>query len=94
MATEYPEDEDWKKREQWEEQREERGAERSEDWFLLQNSKQVMRTDAGEMRVVKSFASKNVQKPMHIGFITMEPKSLFIPQYLDSSLILFIRRGM
>lgn len=30
---------------------------------------------------------------MHIGFITMEPKTLFVPQYIDSNLILFVERG-
>jgi hypothetical protein len=31
---------------------------------------------------------------MHVGFITMEPKTLFVPQYLDSNIVLFVRRGM
>ena len=30
---------------------------------------------------------------MHIGFITMEPETLFVPQYIDSNLILFVQRG-
>ncbi|KAI4382335.1 hypothetical protein MLD38_008312 [Melastoma candidum] len=30
---------------------------------------------------------------MHIGFITMEPQTLFIPQYVDSNLVLFVSRG-
>lgn len=30
---------------------------------------------------------------MHIGFITMEPKTLFVPQYVDSNLILFVQLG-
>lgn len=68
--------------------------EETDDWFLLQESKPVMSTDAGEMRVVKSFRGMIADGPMHIGFITMEPKTLFIPQYLDSSLIIFIRRGI
>jgi hypothetical protein len=92
-------EEDWRR----EREERERGRERereeteeeeeTEDWFLLQDSKDVMKTDAGEMRVVRSLGGRIVDRPMHIGFITMEPKSLFIPQYLDSSLILFIRRG-
>ncbi|KAI9076134.1 hypothetical protein K1719_041832 [Acacia pycnantha] len=65
----------------------------SNDMFLLQESKQVVKTDAGEMRVTQSNGGRIVDRPMHIGFINMEPKSLFIPQYLDSNLILFIRRG-
>ncbi|XP_022732472.1 vicilin-like seed storage protein At2g28490 [Durio zibethinus] len=64
-----------------------------EEWFLLPDSKPVMKTDAGEMRVVKSLGGRIIEKPLHIGFITMEPNTLFIPQYLDSSLILFVRAG-
>ncbi|KAF5744682.1 hypothetical protein HS088_TW07G00259 [Tripterygium wilfordii] len=71
----------------------EKHPEEEEPSFLLQDSKKVFRTDAGEMRVVRSFGGRIVDRPMHIGFITMEPQSLFIPQYLDSSLIIFIRLG-
>ncbi|RVW97349.1 Vicilin-like seed storage protein [Vitis vinifera] len=75
-----------------EERQESEGGEH--ELFLMHDSKQMVKTDAGEMRVVRSAAGRSiVEKPMHIGFITMEPKSLFVPQYLDSSLILFIRRG-
>ncbi|XP_052172984.1 vicilin-like seed storage protein At2g28490 [Diospyros lotus] len=66
------------------------------DMFLLKEMKQVVKTDAGNMRVTRcSNAGGRMmdQRPMHIGFITMEPNSLFIPQYLDSNLILFVRRG-
>ncbi|KAI4322230.1 hypothetical protein L6164_021941 [Bauhinia variegata] len=73
--------------EEWEE------VQRPDHWFLLRNMKQVIQTPAGQMRVVKSYFGRIVDHPMHIGFITMEPRTLFIPQYLDSSLILFIRRG-
>ncbi|XWS52707.1 hypothetical protein CRYUN_Cryun11dG0093800 [Craigia yunnanensis] len=74
--------------------REEKGEEsRREEWFLLPDSKLVMKTDAGEMRVIRSLARRIIEKPLHIGFITMEPKTFFIPQYLDSSLILFVRTG-
>ena len=94
-------EEDWRREREERERGREREREReeteeeeeTEDWFLLQDSKDVVKTDAGEMRVVRSLGGRIVDRPMHIGFITMEPKSLFIPQYLDSSLILFIRRG-
>ncbi|KAI3461457.1 hypothetical protein Pfo_018120 [Paulownia fortunei] len=69
------------------------GRREGEEWFLLQDSKRVVKTDAGDMKVVRGFGGRFMKSPMHIGFITMEPKSLFIPQYLDSSLILFIGRG-
>ncbi|XP_050370459.1 vicilin-like seed storage protein At2g28490 [Argentina anserina] len=90
-------DEDWgRQREDPDQEQEEQEHEAmmgDEDWFLLQNSKQVVKTKAGEMRVVKSVRGRIVDKPMHIGFITMEPKSLFVPQYMDSSLILFVQSG-
>ncbi|KAL6563607.1 hypothetical protein OROGR_002566 [Orobanche gracilis] len=85
-------------RERWEGEGEGggRGGRKGEEWFLLQESKHVIRTDAGDMRVVRGGGRSVINKsppPMHIGFITMEPRSLFIPQYLDSTLILFIRTG-
>ena len=84
-----------KERRKERERREEKGeGSGREEWFLLPNSKPVMKTDAGEMRVVRSLGGRIIEKPLHIGFITMEPKTLFIPQYLDSSLILFVRTGM
>lgn len=64
-----------------------------EDIFVMGEPKHVVKTEAGNMKVFKGFRGKISERPMHIGFITMEPKSLFIPQYMDSTLILFIRRG-
>ncbi|KAK6926833.1 Cupin 1 [Dillenia turbinata] len=75
---------------------EEEGYEKEkEDMFLLQESKHVLKTEAGEMRifVTPPHGGLLVERPLHIGFLTMEPKTLFIPQYLDSSLIIFIRGG-
>ncbi|KAJ7949015.1 Vicilin-like seed storage protein [Quillaja saponaria] len=98
MTLEFLEEEDWRRgreeREDWrrgKEGREER-EEVSEDWFLMRDS-EYSKLMAGDIRVVRSPGGRIVDRPMHIGFITMEPKSLFIPQYLDSSLIIFIRRG-
>ncbi|KAL9171140.1 hypothetical protein ABFS82_04G190700 [Erythranthe guttata] len=51
-------------------------------WFVLQDSKHVVKTDAGDMRVVGGFGSKFMTSPMHVGFITMELRTLFIPQYV------------
>lgn len=86
IREEEEEEEGW-----WREREEAIGR---EERFLMKDSKQVIETEAGEMRVMKSPYSRVLDRPMHIGFITMEPKSLFVPQYLDSSLILFVRRGM
>ncbi|KAL8166056.1 hypothetical protein V2J09_007555 [Rumex salicifolius] len=73
---------------------------RGEDFFLLGEGKRVMRSEAGEMRVVKGFgygggrySTGIAERPLHIGFITMEPRSMFVPQYLDSTIVLFLRRG-
>ncbi|XP_043699307.1 vicilin-like seed storage protein At2g28490 isoform X2 [Telopea speciosissima] len=61
--------------------------------FLLHRSIQMIKTEAGEMRVVKGLRMKGMENPIHIGFINMEPKALLIPQYIDSNLIIFVRRG-
>ncbi|XP_057525937.1 vicilin-like seed storage protein At2g28490 [Amaranthus tricolor] len=66
---------------------------RGKDVFLMKESEKVVRTEAGEMRLVRGHGGRMVERPLHIGFITMEPKTLFVPQYLDSSLIIFLRRG-
>ncbi|XP_028775865.1 vicilin-like seed storage protein At2g28490 [Neltuma alba] len=92
MGKDYvEEEEDWRSEEP--ERKERWLPAESSDWFLLRRSRQLIKTDAGEMKVTESYGGRVVDRPMHIGFINMEPKSLFIPQYLDSSLILFIRRG-
>lgn len=65
----------------------------SSRWFLMHDSEHVFRTDAGEMRIMRTFADKYLGRFLHIGFISMEPKTLLIPQYMDSSLTIFIRRG-
>lgn len=81
--------------EEWSEGGDEGGTGRreGEEWLLLQDSKRVVRTDAGSMKVVRGSGGRFMRSPMHIGFITMEPQSMFIPQYLDATLILFVRRG-
>ncbi|KAK7402142.1 hypothetical protein VNO78_14172 [Psophocarpus tetragonolobus] len=65
----------------------------SDKLFLMMKSKHVAKTDAGEMRVLESYGGGNSDRRLNIGFITMEPRSLFIPQYLDSTLIIFVRSG-
>lgn len=91
------EEEDWwreRQREEEEQEREGRGRyPQGEDWFVLRDSRRVVQTEAGEMRVVRSPGGRILDRQLHMGFITMEPKSLFVPQYIDSSLIIFIRRG-
>ncbi|XP_048140566.1 vicilin-like seed storage protein At2g28490 [Rhodamnia argentea] len=81
------EEREWRRRERG------GGGGEEEDFFLLHDSKHVFRTEAGEMKVVRSFGGRIVERPMHIGFITMDPQTLFVPQYLDSNLVLFVRRG-
>ncbi|CAL4939257.1 unnamed protein product [Urochloa decumbens] len=66
--------------------------------FVLDRLEKVVESEGGQVRVVRgqpwppsAWACR--EGLMHIGFITMEPKTLFVPQYLDSSIILFVRRG-
>eukprot|EP00258_Populus_trichocarpa_P008086 XP_002313331.2 vicilin-like seed storage protein At2g28490 [Populus trichocarpa] len=80
-------------KEDWRGDRDETQIDREEEWLLLQDSKRVVKTDAGEMMVLRNYGGRIIDRPMHIGFITMEPRTLFVPQYIDSSLILFIRTG-
>ncbi|XP_045802941.1 vicilin-like seed storage protein At2g28490 [Trifolium pratense] len=66
---------------------------KSDKLFLLENSKSMVKTDAGEMRVLEGYGGRISDRRLHIGFIDMEPNSLFVPQYLDSTLILFVLSG-
>jgi len=66
----------------------------SKNLFLMQNSKSVVKTHAGELRLFKNNDDRFLDRHMHIGLLNMEPRSLFIPQYLDSNLIIFVRRGI
>ncbi|KAJ1297241.1 hypothetical protein BS78_01G362500 [Paspalum vaginatum] len=66
--------------------------------FVLDRMEKVVESEGGQVRVVRGQpwppASAACRKGlMHIGFITMEPKTLFVPQYLDSSITLFVQRG-
>ncbi|MCD7454187.1 hypothetical protein HAX54_023901, partial [Datura stramonium] len=86
-----------RRRESEEEEEEEESEQKTqgEKWFLLRRLHDVVKTDAGSMRLVKGGYRRGsfLHSPMHIGFISMEPNSLFIPQYLDSDLVLFVHHG-
>ncbi|KAJ4793183.1 Vicilin-like antimicrobial peptides 2-2 [Rhynchospora pubera] len=82
--------------EEWEEKGSKRGL------FILDKWEKVVESEGGEVRVVRGFGSPmdhgsgfdGLRKGLlHIGLILMEPKTLFVPQYLDAGLILFVRRG-
>ena len=75
------------------EEREE-GHPRPDKLFMMLKSKRVAQTDAGEMRVLESYGGRILERRLNIGFINMEPRSLFIPQYIDSTLIIFLRSGI
>ncbi|KAK7261391.1 hypothetical protein RIF29_27700 [Crotalaria pallida] len=61
--------------------------------FIMRNSKRMVKTDAGEMRVLESYGGRIMDRRLNIGFIAMEPRSLFVPQYLDSTFIIFVSSG-
>lgn len=71
----------------------EKGGDESKRLFMLKDSKQVVKTEAGEVKVISGPKLDRDMPNMHIGFISMEPNSLFIPQYIDANLIFFVRRG-
>jgi hypothetical protein len=60
--------------------------------FVLDKVEKVVDSEGGQVRVVRGQPWPPASF-MHIGFITMEPKTLFVPQYMDSNLILFVQRG-
>lgn len=65
----------------------------SRGMFVLDRLEKVVESEGGQVRVVRGQAWPHREGLMHIGFITMEPKTLFVPQYLDSGLTLFVQRG-
>ncbi|XP_004984460.2 vicilin-like seed storage protein At2g28490 [Setaria italica] len=80
------------------EQEEGEGKGKGRGLFVLDRLEKVVESEGGQVRVVRgqpwppaSFACR--EGLMHLGFITMEPRTLFVPQYLGSNVILFVRRG-
>ncbi|VFQ98102.1 unnamed protein product [Cuscuta campestris] len=61
--------------------------------FMLREEEEAARTEAGVIRVVRGGGGGGEKKAMDIGFITMEPKSLLLPHFLDSHLVLFLPLG-
>lgn len=81
--------------EQWREQEGHHGEEEEQEGiFLLEKSKKILKTEAGEvsLRSRKRYAMKPPHD-LHIVFISMEPKSFFVPQYLDSDSVFYVLRG-
>lgn len=69
----------------------------SKGMFVLDRLEKVVDSEGGQVRVVRGQPwppASFREGLMHIGFITMEPKTLFVPQYLDSALTLFVQRGI
>ncbi|CAL9050557.1 vicilin-like seed storage protein At2g28490 [Musa acuminata AAA Group] len=61
--------------------------------FILGRTRRVVRTEAGQVRVVSGDRWKGHPSTMHIGFLRLEPNSLFLPQYVDANLVQFVREG-
>lgn len=85
-----------KEEEEWGEKGTKRGL------FILDKWEKVVESEGGEVRIARGFGLRKEhgwtsdaahKGLLHIGFISMEPKTLFVPQYLDAGLILFVRRG-
>ncbi|RLN42804.1 hypothetical protein C2845_PM01G14290 [Panicum miliaceum] len=83
---------------EWRPEKEREGKGKERGMFVLDRLEKVVESEGGQVRVVRGqpwppAAVACREGLMHIGFITMEPKTLFVPQYLDSSVTLFVRRG-
>lgn len=61
--------------------------------FMLHSPKQIIKTEGGKFTVFRGVRRRETNSALHIGFLNMEPNTLLVPQYMDASLILFIRRG-
>jgi hypothetical protein len=70
--------------------------------FIMDKWEKIIESEGGEVRVARGFGSPTGHGSgsdaarkglLHIGFISMEPKTLFVPQYIDAGLILFLKRG-
>ena len=44
----------------------------------------MVKTDAGVMTVLRNSGGRIADRAMHIGFITIEPRAVFIPQYIST----------
>ncbi|GLJ06060.1 hypothetical protein SUGI_0031110 [Cryptomeria japonica] len=75
--------------------------EESESMFLLDKSKKLIKTEAGEVRILqRGYKEEKEQERggirrghLEIGFITMEPKSFFLPHFFNSDMVFFVERG-
>ncbi|TVU47144.1 hypothetical protein EJB05_06731, partial [Eragrostis curvula] len=75
---------------------EEEGKGGGKGMFVLDRLEKVVDSEGGQVHVVRGQPwppASYREGLMHIGFIVMEPKTLFVPQYLDSGLTLFVQRG-
>jgi hypothetical protein len=64
--------------------------------FVLDRLEKVVESDGGQVHVVRGQPwppGSFHEGLMHIGFINMEPKTLLVPQYLDTALTLFVQLG-
>lgn len=70
------------------------GGERKEKgMFILGKFRSVIKTEEGEVKVLSGHRRMDDPSPMHIGFVSMEPNTLLVPQYIDANLVIFVRSG-
>jgi hypothetical protein len=54
----------------------------------------AIRTEAGEMYVLQRDASNELsRKRIGLGFLTLEPRALLLPQYSDASCLSIVHKG-
>ncbi|EFJ09997.1 hypothetical protein SELMODRAFT_129041 [Selaginella moellendorffii] len=63
--------------------------------FVLKEPVQVVSTEAGDIQVLPGPKELGALAENHIGLsiITIEPKGLLLPQYLDASCVLYVHKG-
>ncbi|KAI5083373.1 hypothetical protein GOP47_0003116 [Adiantum capillus-veneris] len=63
--------------------------------FLLGKPIKVMKTEAGELRVLPhgGINSELGRKGIGLGFLTLEPKALVLPHYIDADCLFLVHKG-
>nr|CAA91187.1 vicilin [Matteuccia struthiopteris] len=63
--------------------------------FVLEKPIKVIKTEAGELRMLPQAGinSELVRQRLGLGFLSLEPKALLIPQYIDADCLFLVHEG-
>lgn len=63
--------------------------------FVLEKPIKIIKTDAGELSILPQAGinSELVRKRIGLGFLSLEPKALLLPQYIDADCLFLVHKG-